>query len=209
MGSESARAISRSTGASIDGLSRVPPISVSARRPLASCASARQLSRNHNSSRNSAQMRVSSGSTGWSVGRDYPTCLAVQTLRMLNSDDLASLRGVTVVEAEIHERDNGQVLRLRLRSGGILAISADGGGSLDMRTKRRFPSCSDALSARSPRHDRSSRRRERRSPDDGRASRRYNRRRHSAGVGGPSGRLQLGRNAERSGRASAPIYGVD
>ena len=58
---------------------------------------------------------------------------------MLNSDDLASLRGVTVVEAEIHERDNGQVLRLRLRSGGILAISADGGGSLDMADETSIP----------------------------------------------------------------------
>ena len=43
---------------------------------------------------------------------------------MLTNVDSDSLRGITIVEAEIHDRDHGQVLRLHLTGGGILALSA-------------------------------------------------------------------------------------
>jgi len=57
---------------------------------------------------------------------------------MLTKDDLSSLRGVTIVDAEIHERAGGQVLRLHLRSGNILAISTTKDG-LDMVDETSIP----------------------------------------------------------------------
>lgn len=48
--------------------------------------------------------------------------------RMLTTDDLLSLRGTTIADAEIREQDGGQVLRLHLAGGGILAISARADG---------------------------------------------------------------------------------
>jgi hypothetical protein len=47
---------------------------------------------------------------------------------MLTPDDLDALRGVTVADAEVRERDGVQVLRLRLKGGGILAILAEEDG---------------------------------------------------------------------------------
>lgn len=44
---------------------------------------------------------------------------------MLTIDDLESLRGITVGEAEIREREGLQVLRLHLEGGGILAFTAE------------------------------------------------------------------------------------
>ena len=47
---------------------------------------------------------------------------------MLTIDDLASLRGVTVADAEIRTHAGRQVLRLHLASGAILAISSEDDG---------------------------------------------------------------------------------
>lgn len=58
---------------------------------------------------------------------------------MLNTDDLNSLRGVTITAAEVHKRNGAQVLRLRLASGGILAVNADAGGGLEMADETSIP----------------------------------------------------------------------
>jgi hypothetical protein len=47
---------------------------------------------------------------------------------MLTNDDLDSLRGVRIADAELREREYGQVLRLYLDGGGILALTARADG---------------------------------------------------------------------------------
>jgi len=44
---------------------------------------------------------------------------------MLTEDDLQSFRGTTIIDACIVERGAGQVLRLRLADGAILAIEGN------------------------------------------------------------------------------------
>ena len=58
---------------------------------------------------------------------------------MLNRDDLDSLDGVTVAASEVHERNGSQVLRLHLAGGGILAVTAENGGGLDMADETSIP----------------------------------------------------------------------
>jgi hypothetical protein len=41
---------------------------------------------------------------------------------MLSIDDVNSLRGATIAEAEVREHDGRQVLRLHLEGGAILAL---------------------------------------------------------------------------------------
>jgi hypothetical protein len=47
---------------------------------------------------------------------------------MLTTDDLNSLRGQTIADAERHERSGREILRLHLQGGGILAITGDESG---------------------------------------------------------------------------------
>lgn len=51
---------------------------------------------------------------------------------MLNEDDVKSLRGVTIADADQRDRNGRQVLRLHLVSGNVLAVTADSGGGLDI-----------------------------------------------------------------------------
>ena len=45
---------------------------------------------------------------------------------MLSKDDLASFRGLKIIDAEIRESDGRQVLRLRESGGCVLAVTARG-----------------------------------------------------------------------------------
>jgi hypothetical protein len=58
---------------------------------------------------------------------------------MHTDDDLRSLSGVTISDAEIRDQDGGQVLRLHLAGGGILAVSADGSGGLNVADQTSIP----------------------------------------------------------------------
>lgn len=58
---------------------------------------------------------------------------------MLTTDDLDSLRGVTISDAQIRDQDGRQVLRLHLDGGGILAISTDAEGGLSVADQTSIP----------------------------------------------------------------------
>jgi hypothetical protein len=47
---------------------------------------------------------------------------------MLTTDDLDSLSGATIAHAELRGDGTGQMLRLHLETGAILALWADSGG---------------------------------------------------------------------------------
>jgi hypothetical protein len=58
---------------------------------------------------------------------------------MLTNDDLHSVRGITVADADLREYNQRQVLRLHLPSGNILAITGDDDGGLNMADETSVP----------------------------------------------------------------------
>lgn len=58
---------------------------------------------------------------------------------MLSGDDLASLRGVTIRDAQITTQSHGQVLRLLIDGDGVLAISVDSDGTLSISDQSSVP----------------------------------------------------------------------